>query len=108
MTDASLRGRCEELSRAAASADPSLRLTSGWYHDPVWGAEEHWWCVAADGSIVDPTAAQFPLGGITEFYEECGGMFPCEQCGREFPIGEGYMGRLCSGECYGRMVGVSV
>lgn len=107
MTDYALRGRCRELSRAAVAADPTLRLVRGWYHDPVWGQQEHWWTVRPDGSIHDPTAAQFPVPGIAAFYEEYAGVLPCEGCGR--PVTEADPARYeacCSYGCYGRMVGV--
>jgi hypothetical protein len=105
VSDASLRGKCEEMSKAAVEADPTLRLVRGWYVDPVWGREEHWWTERPDGSIHDPTAAQFPMGGVADWYEEFTGTFPCEECGRDFAEVEGY-GRCCSAACFGRMVGV--
>ena len=100
-----LRGRCREMSDKAAAADPTLTIVRGWYDDPVWGAQEHWWCKRPDGTIVDPTAAQFPTGGVVSLYREFAGMFPCAECGEEFAEGDGY-DVCCSGECYGRMVGV--
>jgi hypothetical protein len=95
------------MSEAAVENDPSLRLVSGWYYDPVWGKEEHWWTVRQDGTIYDPTAAQFPMGGVTEWYEEFDGMFPCYECGETFLLETGVSG-CCSGRCFGRMVGVYV
>lgn len=105
MTDLQLRGKCEDLSKAACDADPTLRLVRGWYFDPDWGRQEHWWTVRQDGTIHDPTAAQFPHGGIAALYEEYQGIFPCYGCGTEISESDQYMG-CCSGECYGRMVGV--
>lgn len=108
--DPSLRGRCKELAEAAVAADPSLRLVRGWYFEPHWSREEqHWWCETADGTIVDPSAGQFPSLGLPELYTEFAGTFDCEMCGREFteaeayPTGNSHM--VCSTECFGRMVG---
>ena len=80
-----LRGKCEEFSRAAVEADPTLRLVRGWYVDPHWGRQEHWWTVRPDGIIHDPTSRQFPMGGVTEWYEEFVGVYPCQECGVEVP-----------------------
>lgn len=64
-------GRCVETCAAMQEAFPlELREARGFYHDPVWGRRTHAWLVAADGSIVDPTAKQFPCGGIADLYEE--------------------------------------
>lgn len=101
-----LRGKCREYAEAAVATDPSLRLVRGWYVDPIWGREEHWWTERPDGSIYDPTSAQFPMGGVAEWYEEFHGVFPCQQCGVEVAEDDLYLGCCCSGECYGRMVGV--
>lgn len=70
--DASLRGKCREHAEAACAEDPSLRLAHGWYIDPFWGPQEHWWTVRPDGTIHDPTSSQFPVGGVTDWYEEYG------------------------------------
>jgi len=56
---------CEEMKRAF----PELRLTWGWIRDGKNdGPYSHYWLVAPDGQIVDPTACQFD-GGIS-MYEE--------------------------------------
>lgn len=107
MSDTTLRGKCEEYARVAAETDPSLRLVRGWYFDPTWGRQEHWWTERADGTIHDPTAAQFPMGGVAAWYEEYDGTFPCEGCGRT--VHEDDPGRYmtnCTSRCYGRMVGL--
>lgn len=100
-----LRGKCEPYAREAVAADPTLRLVRGWYLDPVWGRQAHWWTVRADGTIHDPTAAQFPMGGVAEWYEEYQGVFPCAHCGTVVPEADSYCG-CCSYTCYERMVGV--
>lgn len=107
MTDATLRGKCREYAEAAKSADPTLRLVRGWYFDPVWGRQEHWWTERPDGTIFDPTAAQFPLGGVADWYEEYRGVFPCQGCGAEVSEVEHYNG-CCTYQCYGRMVGIAL
>lgn len=106
--DYSLRGKCREYAAAAVAADPTLTLVRGWYYDPQWGAQEHWWTVRPDGTIHDPTAAQFPMGGIEALYEEYAESYPCRECGTGFdPECEGYEG-CCSYECFGYMVGIPV
>lgn len=106
MTDSSLRGRCKEMAEAACAADTSLRLVRGHYYDPAWGKQQHWWCERADGSIYDPTAAQFPSNGDS-VYEEFSGVVECEQCGKQMQEEEAqWAGRypVCSGMCYYRLV----
>jgi len=48
------------------AAFPELKRVRGHY---VTGRKEypHWWCVTAEGTVVDPTAAQFD--GLPGFYE---------------------------------------
>lgn len=104
--DPSLRGKCEEYATRAVAADPSLTLVRGWYCDPIWGREEHWWTTRSDGSIHDPTAAQFPMGGVAEWYEEFAGYYPCQECGREVLEQDLVSGGCCSGRCFTRMVGL--
>lgn len=103
---ANLRGKCKEFAEKACADDPTLTLVRGWYVDPIWGREEHWWTKRADGTIFDPTAAQFPMGGVTAWYEEFTGVYPCQECGREVAEADLVGGGCCSGSCYGRMVGV--
>lgn len=106
MTDPTLRGKCQEFAEAACAGDPTLTLVRGWYVDPTWGREEHWWTVRPDGTIHDPTAAQFPMGGVAQWYEEFGGTYPCQECGTDVAEADLYLGMTCSGRCYGRMVGL--
>ena len=103
------RGKCEEMSKALCNKDSTLTLVRGFYHDPIYGKEQHWWCKKTDGEIVDPTAKQFPFGGITEFYEEFDGMCECSECGTEKPEEEmkfesNYA--FCSSKCLLRFVGL--
>lgn len=76
------RGKCKEMSEALVASDPSLRIARGHYECPIWGDQEHWWCVDQSGAVVDPTKLQFPSGGIGR-YREHDGMFSCEYCGKE-------------------------
>lgn len=102
------RGRCKELSEALIRDDPTLKLVRGYYYCPIWGKQAHWWCKRPDGTIVDPTKAQFPSNGIGE-YEEFDGWVECSNCGRRIREEEGdyesnYV--FCSYNCHGQFVGV--
>lgn len=102
------RGRCRELAEAACVEDPALTLVRGHYHCPIWGKQAHWWCVRADGSIHDPTRAQFPSGGLGE-YEPFDGTLECAECGRTIQEADAIeMGRyaVCSDRCALRLVGL--
>ena len=61
-------GRCAEITQEMVAAFPELTRVRGHFNDAVWGRRAHWWLVDRDGSIVDPTAAQFPCKGVG-FYE---------------------------------------
>lgn len=101
------RGKCKEMSEAAVLSDPTLRLVRGYYHCPFWGKQEHWWAQRPDGTIVDPTARQFPSKGCGE-YEEFDGKIECEQCGKLVSEEEACITGhhvFCSSECYARCVG---
>lgn len=109
MHDLSLRGRCQDLAEFACASDPSLRPVRGYYYDPTWGKQEHWWAERPDGSIVDPSSAQFPMGGVADWYEEFDGVFECEQCGADVAEADAvHAGNfiVCSDRCYGRLVGM--
>lgn len=104
------RGRCKELVDAAIQSDPTLTAVRGFYFCPVWGKrDQHWWAVKPDGTIVDPSALQFPSRGYG-IYEPFDGVVECAQCGEE--MNEDAAWRLegryayCSYTCYGRFVGV--
>lgn len=104
------RGRCLELCTAAIKADPTLRMVRGWYFEPWWAREEmHWWCVKPDGTIVDPSARQFPSNGNPLCYREFNGVYECEVCDCEFPEAQLVaMGThtCCSTKCAGILVGI--
>jgi hypothetical protein len=100
------RGKCREMSEAACDADSSLTLVRGWYHCLVWGRQQHWWCRRADGSVYDPTAAQFPTQGGE--YEEFRGAVECEFCGKQVSEQDAYLVEhhvYCCGEHYAHDVG---
>lgn len=102
------RGKCKELSEAAVAADPTLRLVRGWYHCPMWGKQGHWWCVKPDGTIVDPSVAQFPTRGAAAVYEEYDNHIDCEQCGKRVHEEDAYLDghhAFCSDICYARCIG---
>lgn len=74
-------GRCSEATLAMVKLFPELRRACGFYHC-AWGPRQHWWCVDAQGNIIDPTVTQFPPGE----YQELGENDPkpkgkCMNCG---------------------------
>ena len=105
--DRSLRGKCKDLSYAAVEADPTLRIVRGYYWCPIWNKEEqHWWTEKEDGSIYDPTAAQYPSNGLGT-YTEFTGMVVCEECGLEVPKEKARIygsHAVCSGKCASSML----
>ena len=103
------RGKCKEFVDKAIEDAPSLTAVRGHYDCPIWGLQAHWWCVKTDGSIYDPTAKQFPSGGITEYYIPFNGMVNCAECDKEIPEEEAYpYGNymFCSQQCTMRFVGL--
>ena len=102
------RGKCKEASEAACALDATLTLVRGHYDCPIWGKQEHWWCRRQDGTILDPTAKQFPSGGIGE-YVEFDGRVECAECGKivseddAVPMGNFV---VCSSRCAMRLVGL--
>lgn len=103
------RGKCKELSQQAVAADPSLELVRGTYVCPMWGEQHHWWCKTADGTIVDPSVAQFPTKGIGAEYVEFDGIVHCANCHQAVPEEHAtFDGRyaFCSTKCNMRFVGL--
>lgn len=110
-------GKCAERTEEIVSAFPELKRVRGHYICPQWGEREHWWCVAPDGEIVDPTAFQFPSKGILGEYREhiegspeptgkchnCGGYcfngdwFCSEKCERETMVAMGFTHKTSDG-----------
>ena len=102
------RGKCKEFCLEEQEKDPSLTLIRGHYHCPYWGEQAHWWLTKPDGTIVDPTAKQFPSKG-RGYYDPFSGVVECSQCGKEMKEEEASFESnyaFCSYECHGRFVGV--
>lgn len=100
-TQQSAYGKCREATADMIAAFPELRLIRGHYYCLAgWGERTHWWCVAADGSVVDPTARQFPSGGRGEYVAWIeGDKEPTGQC----PNCNEYVydgGTCCSEKCH--------
>lgn len=107
------RGKCKKMAEQSAAEDLTLTVVRGHYYCPIWNRREpHWWCVKPDGEIVDPSALQFPSGGLgIGNYEPFYGYLACEECGKtihENEISSMSSGShpVCSYECYGRLIGL--
>lgn len=104
------RGKCKEACQELCRVDKTLKMVRGHYYDVMWGSQPHWWCIKLDGTIVDPTARQFPTKGTGE-YTEFNGIVTCSECGKEVPeneatiIGNGNYA-VCSTKCALRIVGL--
>ena len=92
-------GRCVKWTHRMAEVFPALSLVRGHVlpigEPPPTGSPQgyvHWWLVTHDGTIVDPTAAQYPWAlqyiPWTEGQDEPTGR--CAQCG-----GDAYGWRVC-------------
>lgn len=92
-------GKCALATLAMVEDFPELKRVRGFYNCPFWGKRTHWWCVAPDGLIVDPTAAQFPSLGSGNYQEWIEGQDEptgkCHNCG-VYIYDEG---RFCSNSC---------
>ena len=95
-------GKCAEVTEAMAATFPELRRVRGHYYCVAWGERAHWWMVAPDDSIVDPTAAQFSTKGNGVYVElDPDAKAPvgmCPNCGEQFYDYEGG-GTCCSIRC---------
>jgi hypothetical protein len=91
-------GRCADVTAAMQLTFPELVRVRGHYYDYLWGERQHWWLTDPEGSVVDPTAAQFPSKGCgvytpwIESTPEPTGI--CPNCGE--PV---YNGTCCSDDC---------
>lgn len=86
--------RCEAATQEMVDAFPELRRVRGHYFDGHHD-HPHWWCVAPDGSVIDPTAAQFSAIGFYEEWDKPEPTGKCPNCG-------GYVfdsGTVCSDQC---------
>lgn len=103
------RGKCKAASEALCATIPSLDLVRGHYFCPIWNSNEpHWWCTQPDGTIIDPTAAQFPSNG-NGIYTPFNGIVECAQCGKEMEEEDAsFEGNyaFCSTYCKMRFVGL--
>lgn len=96
-----LRGKCREATAAMVAAFPELRQAGGFVYC-TWGRDQHFWCVAPDGAVVDPTAAQFQAAFQ---YEELDLNDPatrarvptgvCMDCGGDVYNGDTFCGPEC-------------
>lgn len=77
---------CKEATAEMVKAFPELTRVAG-HVDSAWGKRAHWWCVAAEGIIVDPTQAQFPESSWLTYEKWEPGMEvrvgKCMNCGAE-------------------------
>ena len=102
------RGKCKELSEQLILEHPDYKLVRGHYDCPIWGQQPHWWCVAPDGMIHDPSAKQFPSGGLGE-YIPFNGKVTCAECSKEITEEEARFESnyaFCSDKCLMRFVGL--
>lgn len=76
-----VHGMCAEHTLLMQQTFPELIRVRGQYDCPIQGKSCHWWLVAPDGEIVDPTVAQFPTKGYAAQY------IPWEE-GNEEPTGK--------------------
>ncbi len=104
LTKQELTGKCREICEEMLKVRPELTLVRGHYHCPIWGKRQHWWLKARDGSIVDPTARQFPSSGLGE-YKEWDDSLPeptgiCHNCGDYVFNGDSF----CSDGCAAKTI----
>jgi len=102
------RGKCKQLAEDLVAVDPTLKLVRGHYYCFSFGKQAHWWCEKPDGTIVDPSAKQFPSNGHG-LYEPFNGICECAECGKEIKEEEADIdGRyaFCSTRCHMRFVGL--
>lgn len=102
-----VRGKCKEAVTEMIAAFPELRKAAGFAH-VTWGRDEHWWCVAPDGAIVDPTKSQFQFGVVLQYEEldlddpKTRDLVPigkCANCG-EYTYTSSASSEICSQECH--------
>lgn len=103
--------RCVEATREMVEAFPELRRVAGWC-DHAGGSQEHFWCLAPDGHIIDPTAAQFVgIEGYREFQPgDTVRVGRCMNCGDSIyaPVGSlkdpKYGRSVCGEECESQLL----
>jgi hypothetical protein len=83
---------CWSATEKMVAAFPELRKVRGYC-----GGAEHWWCETADGTVVDPTAVQYPGEREYRALDESGEQ-PTGYC--EWCKGHVYAhARYCGDEC---------
>lgn len=80
-------GKCKAVTSAMNKQFPELTRVSGFYHCSIWGRRQHFWLRTDQGEIIDPTAKQFPSGGMGKYEEIIDSkLIPtgvCPNCGQE-------------------------
>lgn len=102
------RGKCKKACEALKQVLPELKLVRGYVILGDGTEEPHWWLKSPEGTVVDPTEAQFnsPIAIYTEF----NGSIRCEQCGEVIPEKDAIEVNnraVCSGKCAMRLMGLS-
>jgi len=94
-------GTCADVTREMRIVFPELKRVRGHYYCLAWGERQHWWLVAPNGDIVDPTADQFPTKGSGPYDEwDEGSPEPtgkCLECGTLCFDGKQFCGKSCEG-----------
>ena len=93
-------GRCHDFVAQLVKEFPEeLTAIVGYYHDPMWGPRHHAWCITSRGTIVDPTAGQFPSAGrgVYEPFGDHPPLFKCQNCGADVFTDEWYP--FCCDSC---------
>jgi hypothetical protein len=93
-----VRNQCHAFCKIFAERF-GLTIVSGFYVLDDY-PHEHWWCVDADGNIIDPTSQQFREGGsyspaAEKKYKMQTGT--CPECGMALYEGDG---DFCGEECF--------
>lgn len=79
---ASVVGQCQPACTAMLEAFPELRLRAGYVKTPL-GLDTHYWLLAPDDTIVDPTVSQFGALDPSD-YEDAGTTEPFKLLERFF------------------------
>lgn len=92
-------GECKKVTQEMSEVFPELKRVSGFYYDMSWGRRQHFWMITPDGTVVDPTAAQFPSLGRGHYEEITDpSLIPtgvCMDCGQDVYNGNTF----CDAEC---------
>lgn len=102
------RGFCNMFSHRLQREFPHLRVARGIYRTLAGYGEPHWWTVDVDGTVVDPTAAQFLCKGEGTYeeltQEEIEEQFPCGKCANcgddIYKADNAPSDMICSAECW--------